>query len=80
MSYTQTPINGYKTENIELQYLSSLTINDCEMLIGKKIAKIYGREYSVVLVFTDNSELVIEGHTYGDSALQANYNEKIENK
>lgn len=64
--YKDYPI---KTETILLDYLSDLTEASAKELIGAKIIKVEGEEYSLELTLDNGKVLIISGHTYEDSAL-----------
>ncbi|MEP2025497.1 MAG: hypothetical protein ABJH98_18070 [Reichenbachiella sp.] len=59
----------YKSETVEVDYLAGLDKEDAELLIGKTIKKVINSEYHLKLVFIDNTELDINGHSYEDSSL-----------
>jgi len=63
------PFGGYKSENVDLASLSDLDPDEAEALLGKTIARVVGRENSLLLTFTDGSTLKCAGHTWEDSAL-----------
>lgn len=67
MSATIT--KDYESESVKCAYLSGATPEECEQLIGKTVAKVIAREYSVELVFTDGTTFEASGHTCSDSAL-----------
>jgi hypothetical protein len=69
---------GYKSDNVELDYLSSLGVEEGEALIGKTIQRVEGHEYSVRIFFTDGTCFSAEGHTYGDCALHAELSTETE--
>lgn len=71
-------MKDYSSENVKLLSLCSLSADEAEKLIGKTIAKVYGREYGLTLTFTDGSELEVSGSTYGECSLDANYSSKEE--
>lgn len=64
------------TENVFCAYLSGATLDECESLIGKTIAKIEAREYSFRIIFTDESFVECSGNTYDGCSMGV----EVENK
>lgn len=65
----RTPFEGYKSGPISLTYDSDLTPPEAHHLLDKTIVGLAGREYGLVLVLSDGSELHIRGRTYEECAL-----------
>lgn len=63
-----------KSETVEIDFMGDLTQEEGEMLIGKKISKVISTEYALKLIFTDDTELEISGHTYSDCSLSVDLN------
>jgi primosomal replication protein N len=59
---------SYITENIRLEYHSSLTNAEAEKLIGKQIKKVESGEDRLVLTFSDGSRLLINGFTINEES------------
>ena len=64
----------YRSENVNVDYLSDLSPEAANELIGKTIAKISAREYGLTITFTDGSELECSGNRWGDCAMGVTYN------
>lgn len=62
-----------KTENCEVDYLSDLDIEESEELIGKTIKKVNSSEYALIIYFTDDSSLTIEGYRWDGCSLGVEY-------
>lgn len=58
-----------KSENVSVDYLSSLSLAEGEALIGKTVARVDGGEYLLKITFTDGSVIECSGHTYGGCSL-----------
>lgn len=69
-------VEDYQADGVELDYLSSLGALEAHALIGKTIAKVVGTECELHLTFTNGYVLTIIGHTYQDSSLSV----ELENK
>lgn len=58
---------------ISIGFLSELSEEEAQALIGKTIEKIEASQYTLTLFFSDGSNLEIEGHCWEDSSLSVNY-------
>ena len=67
-----------KTKDYICEYLSDLHPVDCKALMGKTIKHIHAREYSLTIIFTDDSELEVSGHTYSGCSLDVELKEKVQ--
>jgi primosomal replication protein N len=56
----------YISENVHLQYRSSLTNQEAEKLIGKEIQRVESGAKCLILFFTDGSKLIVEGFTLNE--------------
>lgn len=63
----------YISEECNVSTLSELKPEEAEALVGKTIKEVYAGEYFIGLVLSDNSELYVNGSTYGDCALEVVY-------
>ena len=63
----------YKNENVSIDFLSALLPEEANAMIGKTIATIEAHEYSLIIKFTDGSELKCSGNSYGDCAMGVEY-------
>jgi hypothetical protein len=66
-------MDDYKNTNCTVDYLSNLSPGEAESMIGKTVAKIEAHEYSIKIIFTDESEFFAAGATSGDCALRTDY-------
>jgi hypothetical protein len=64
-----TPLDGYKSEAVQLHYLSDLSPPEAEHLIGRTIVAVIGTEYGLAVTCDDGSVLAVVGNTYGGCAL-----------
>ena len=67
-------VEDYNTDNVDIEYLSDLLPTEGDALIGKRVCKVVATEYGLNLLFDDDTELEIQGHTYGDCALNVSLN------
>ena len=63
----------YKSDTCTVDYLSDFTPAEAEEVIGKTVVKIHSREYGFEIIFTDDSTLEINGHSYQGGSLEAFY-------
>ena len=52
---------------------SSFTEEEAAGMIGKTVKSIEACEYSMIVRFTDDTELCVGGATYGDCSMDADY-------
>lgn len=69
MSRSIASTEDYKTDDIWIEFASDMNIEEAKSLIGKTISKVISTEYSVYLVFTDNSTMQATGSRWGDCSL-----------
>lgn len=65
----QTPLGGYKSDHVVLNFNSNLTPPEAEALVGRMIVKVIGLEYLLRLVLDDGSALEVAGHQWEEGAL-----------
>lgn len=58
-----------ESENVSVDYLSSLSLAEGEALVGKTVARVDGGEYQLKITFTDGSVLECSGHTHDGCSL-----------
>ncbi len=65
----KTPLDGYKSDNVNIDYLNDLEPGEAESLIGKTISRVHGTEGELILFFTDGTRLRMNGWRFGDCSM-----------
>ena len=63
----------YKSENCEVTFLSDLSGEDAEEMIGKIVAGVDAREYEMTIRFTDGSSVTCRGARWDGCSMGVDY-------
>ena len=67
--------DDYKSENCKVEFLSELTGEEAEKMIGKTIIKVNAREYGITLTFADGSKFEAVGGLWDGCSMGAEYSD-----
>jgi len=70
----------YKSENCTVYFESDMMPEEVEAIIGKTISRVVASEYSLLITFSDNSDLYMNGSRWGDCAMRVDYCSTEENE
>ena len=62
-------VKNYETDNVFCAYLGDAIPDELEEIIGKKVKEIVNDEYSLRIIFNDDSYIECNGARWGDSSL-----------
>ena len=62
-------VRDHKTDNVFVEFMSDMTAEEAESLIGKTIAKVKATEYVLELVFADGSTVMAVGGRWDGCSL-----------
>lgn len=63
----------YVSDNCVVEFLSDLSSDEAEKMIGKTVARVDAQEYSFTITFSDGSSISCNGSRWGECALGIDY-------